>query len=80
MKKLIIILTICMPATLLYTFVLFNVYTKQQNAKLKIDLPEEYPLTSQNSHSPDTLIAFWRNDTLCLRFVVAARNYPQFNH
>lgn len=45
-----------------------------------IVIPKEYSLISTNSNKPDTLITWISKDTINLRFLVAARNYPKENH
>ncbi len=43
-----------------------NILGQQQ--LIKIDLPEEYNLTSHNPNKPDTMISWISNDTLFIRF------------
>lgn len=79
MKILITILTILTFGVIITQIVLFKQFAAKKN-KPAINLPEEYHLISQNSHSPDTLIAFRRNDTLCFQFTATAKKYGANHH
>lgn len=57
-----------------------GIIDSSNNKGFKINLPEEASSISTNSSKPDTLITWINKDTINLRFLIAARNYPKENH
>lgn len=44
------------------------VYMRESNKECSIDLPEEHQLILYNKLKPDTLLGYYRNDTLVIEF------------
>jgi len=60
---------ICLILSIIFIIISGAMYSlKQEHSKPKIDLPEEYKLISNQPSKPDTLTAYWKNDTLFIQF------------